>query len=103
MGVFANDMSHQAFENCDEYQSVAWEFVHNSSETLHKGKIDKLENCGVLGLRCVCEVPRSIFPEVDGWIDIDTQACRDLARSSSLEPQWVAKDALLMFDSVLVS
>lgn len=79
-----------------------WQVVGDCCDGLRRLKVERLQNCGVLGLRCVRETPaRSMFPEVDGWVDIscDGELCR---HSVAQDAEWIAKDALLMFDSVLV-
>uniref|UniRef100_A0A7S0ATR0 Uncharacterized protein n=1 Tax=Pyrodinium bahamense TaxID=73915 RepID=A0A7S0ATR0_9DINO len=82
--------------------SAAWQVVDGGPEALRRPKLERLQNCGVLGLRCVLEAPRQdLYPEVDGWVDVDSPAPVAAARCAA-EPRWVAKDALLMFDSVLV-
>lgn len=81
-------------------KASSWEVVANS-EALRQFKTDRLQNCGVLGLRCVLESPLpNRYREVDGWVDLQSG---DSAPTQQLsEPRWVARDALLMFDSVLV-
>jgi len=86
-----------------EMGAMPWQVVTEGSEVLRRLKVDRLQNCGVLGLRCVLEPPaHKPYPEVDGWIDLhDTNV--DIATEPFVsEPCWVARDALLMFDSVLV-
>jgi len=79
----------------------SWQVVGECCDGLRRLKVERLQNCGVLGLRCVRETPaRGIFPEVDGWVDISCDG--ELCRQSVAHPEWIAKDALLMFDSVLV-
>lgn len=114
----------------DEDCTAAWQVVHDGPEALRRLKVERLQNCGVLGLRCVLEGPRqeTCDFEVDGWVDIDAYlraakgeegtptnsvvptndehgVCED-SRGGIItrcgEAQWVAKDALLMFESVLV-
>lgn len=86
--------------------NAAWQVVEGGPEALRRLKVERLQNCGVLGLRCVLEEPLVLsYPEVDGWVDVDYQGARRASERCNLpgmEPQWVAKDALLMFDSVLV-
>jgi len=78
----------------------AWQVVGGGAEALRRPKLERLQNCGVLGLRCVLESPhQELYPEVDGWVDVDSPAPMSTRCG---EPRWVAKDALLMFDSVLV-
>jgi len=83
-----------------ENGTSSWQVVARSSGVLRSVKVERLQNCGVLGLRCVLEPPPPrLRPEVDGgWIDLDDSP----ATNASLESHWVARDALLMFDSVLV-
>jgi len=79
---------------------AAWQVVGSGPKALQRMKVERLQNCGVLGLRCVLEAPTpNLYPEVDGWVDIDSHVnyCSHFSH-----PQWVAKDALLMFDSILV-
>lgn len=77
-----------------------WQVVTGGSDALRTLKIERLQNCGVLGLRCVDESPaQRFYPEVDGWIDLD-ESHQDT--SAPFPSNWVARDALLMFDSVLV-
>lgn len=97
----------------DVEEEASWQVVHDGPEALRQLKVRRLQNCGVLGLRCVLEAP-SLGPTstVDGWIDISTfhhaEAGGHDGNAVSIipsrcgEPQWVAKDALLMFDSILV-
>lgn len=86
--------------------NAPWQVVEGGPEALRRLKVERLQNCGVLGLRCVLEEPLvTLYPEVDGWVDVDAQGARrasDRCRMDSLEKRWVAKDALLMFDSSLV-
>jgi len=92
----------------DEVSRLSWELVSSGPEALRRVKTERLQNCGVLGLRCELEPARpqtmagtcGLYPEVDGWIDVDARA--GASRCSDAEPRWIAKDALLMFDSVLV-
>lgn len=99
-------------QDCDGADSVVdefldesaatWQVVSGGSEDLRRLKVERLQNCGVLGLRCVLEEPaRELYPEVDGWVDIDSNTHVE-TMPYAIEPQWVAKDGLLMFDSVLV-
>lgn len=83
-----------------ENGTSSWQVVARSCGVLRSLKVERLQNCGVLGLRCVLEPPPPrLCPEVDGgWIDLDDSPAAD----ASLESHWVARDALLMFDSVLV-
>lgn len=87
-----------------EETSDPWQVVARSSETLRPLKTERLQNCGVLGLRCVLESPpQRLYPEVDGWVlpgDLDDSHTNQQAAMPG--PRWVARDALLMFDSVLV-
>jgi broad specificity phosphatase PhoE len=86
-------------EERDMMETTSWQVVARSSETLRRFKIDRLQNCGVLGLRCVVESPtQKPHPEVDGWIHLDEHSTEPYVA----KPRWVARDALLMFDSVLV-
>jgi len=86
----------------DAESTSAWQVVSGGSDELRRLKVDRLQNCGVLGLRCALEVPQQeLYQEVDGWVNIDSSV-PVAAAQCALEPQWVAKDALLMFDSVLV-
>merc|ERR1711904_12909 len=83
-----------------ESECAAWEVVDGGCESLRRLKVERLQNCGVLGLRCVLDSPsQELYPEVDGWVDIDSY--NKLARGPPcvVENRWVAKDALLMFDS----
>lgn len=83
-----------------EIGTSSWQVVARSCGVLRSVKVERLQNCGVLGIRCVLEPPPPrLCPEVDGgWIDLDDSP----ATNASLESHWVARDALLMFDSVLV-
>lgn len=98
-----------AWEIEERRASRCWQVVDGGSESLRRLKVERLQNCGVLGLRCVLEepAPRHPYEEVDGWVDLDTQGrpaeTEAAARQRAAETRWVAKDALLMFDSVLVS
>lgn len=86
----------------DSETAAAWQVVDGGSEALRRLKVERLQNCGVLGLRCVLETPqKELYPEVDGWVNIDSPI-PIAAGQCVAEPRWVAKDALLMFDSVLV-
>lgn len=86
----------------------SWSFVRAGPEALRTLKVERLQNCGVLGLRCELEAPSpEVYPEVDGWVDIDGQngggpGAAGVPVRCAPKPRWVAKDALLMFDSVLV-
>lgn len=89
-------------------RTSCWQVVDGGPEMLRRLKVERLQNCGVLGLRCVLESPAPRpSAEVDGWIDVDAEvsaeaeACDSTSRRS-IEQRWVAKDALLMFDSLLV-
>mmetsp|Transcript_56623 Transcript_56623/g.143364 ORF Transcript_56623/g.143364 Transcript_56623/m.143364 type:complete len:533 (+) Transcript_56623:159-1757(+) len=125
-----DDREEEEEEVEDEDCSATWQVVHEGPEALRRLKVERLQNCGVLGLRCVLEGPRqeTCDFEVDGWVDIDAylRAAKgeEAAPTNSVVPtndehgscedrrggiitrcgeaQWVAKDALLMFDSVLV-
>jgi len=137
-------------EDVDDDDNVAaWQVVQSGPEAMRRVKVDRLQNCGVLGLRCVLEAPR-LEPddfEIEGWVDIEAYVKADKDKDKGLdagfasdsnattpsapaaasrappaptpgaagvgsqrdrfmwrcgETQWVAKDAMLMFDSVLV-
>jgi len=80
----------------------AWQVVGDGPEALRQLKVERLQNCGVLGLRCLLEPPLvGGCGEVDGWVDVNSQPHAAVAQCA-MKPQWVARDALLMFDSVLV-
>merc|ERR1719476_982 len=49
-------------------ECTSWQVVVSDSEALRRPKVERLQNCGVLGLRCVLEVPRR---ELDGWVDVE--------------------------------
>lgn len=87
-----------------EDPDVVWQVVSGGSESLRRLKVDRLQNCGVLGLRCVeaqsDELHLGPFREVDGWIDLDPAS--GAVNNAVTDSRWVAKDALLMFESVLV-
>lgn len=78
--------------------SASWQVVSGGCQALRQVKTERLQNCGVLGLRCVREAPCPSYREIDGWIDIDGAGCPVAATDA----RWVAKDALLMFETVLV-
>jgi len=130
-GVRAGQFGDREEDFEDEDCAAAWQVIHDGPEALRRVKVERLQNCGVLGLRCVLEEPRheACDFEVDGWVDIDAYlraakgeestpangvvpandahgTCED-RRGGGIIPRcgeayWVAKDALLMFDSVLV-
>merc|ERR1712228_996686 len=51
-------------------EGSCWQAVDGGSKALLALlKKERLQNCGVLGLHCVLQVP-----EVDGFVDVDTQA-----------------------------
>lgn len=86
-----------------EESETSWAVVARSSDAMRTLKSDKLQNCGVLGLHCVLEAPmQRCYREVDGWIDLDESHAGSSPNQLLPEPRWVARDALLMFDSVLV-
>eukprot|EP00927_Polykrikos_kofoidii_P077981 TRINITY_DN74861_c0_g1_i1.p1 TRINITY_DN74861_c0_g1~~TRINITY_DN74861_c0_g1_i1.p1 ORF type:complete len:469 (-),score=73.26 TRINITY_DN74861_c0_g1_i1:111-1451(-) len=89
-------------ETDEEATGKCWQFVDGGSECMRRLKVERLQNCGVLGLRCVLEAPPlQPYPEVDGWVDIDAHLAASTDQGG-LEQMWIAKDAMLMFDSVLV-
>lgn len=76
-------------EDCGDISTTEWTVVGGGLETLHRVKDRRLQNCGVLGLRCVLEPsPRT--------------SCAEAVHPPGMELQWRAKDALLMFGTVLV-
>lgn len=70
---------------------ASWQVVDSGPHDLQRLKVERLQNCGVLGLRCVLEAP--LEDGLEEWEDLMPE------KNAS---RWVAKDALLMFDSVLV-
>lgn len=85
-------------EDEDGSPSASWQVVSGGCEALRQVKTERLQNCGVLGLRCVREAPNPSYREIDGWIDVDGTGCPVAATDA----RWVAKDALLMFETILV-
>lgn len=70
----------------------SWQVVRDGPSSLRRLKVERLQNCGVLGLRCEsAPQPAQADEPKDG----------DYTLLSPL--QWVAKDALLMFGSILVN
>lgn len=68
----------------------SWQVVRDGPSALRQLKVERLQNCGVLGVRCVSSRPPPT-PVEDGEYTV-------------VAPHhWVAKDALLMFGSVLVN
>jgi len=51
-----------------------WQVVHSGPQALWRLKVDRLQNCGVLGLRCVLEEPKPPEDEceADGWVDLNS-------------------------------
>eukprot|EP00913_Durusdinium_trenchii_P027377 g25684.t1 len=95
---------------------ASWQVVDSGPQDLQRLKVERLQNCGVLGLRCVLEANRSCVAELgilrsfgqSTQIDSFGQApledgledWLDLSTPEKNASRWVAKDALLMFDSV---
>lgn len=80
--------------------TCSWHVVEEGPEALRKLKVERLQNCGVLGLHCVLEAPPE-DTDADGWIDVNSDT-ELVPKNCGAGSQWVAKDALLMFGSVLV-
>jgi broad specificity phosphatase PhoE len=102
-GSFCTASSDVTLFDDDEEDCRRWQVVDGGSEALRQLKVERLQNCGVLGLRCVLEAPKLRTPlsEVMGWVDTHPEA--DVDTHPEADPRWVVKDALLMFDSVLVN
>lgn len=82
-------------EQLDIESSMSWQMIEGGPEALRQLKVERLQNCGVLGLRCVLEDPDQESLDNEGWV-----ALRDNCKSGGAS--WVAKDGLLMFGSELV-
>lgn len=88
-------------EDEEPENTCSWHVVEEGPEALRKLKVERLQNCGVLGLHCVLEAPAAEDTDADGWIDVNSDA-ELVPKPCCTGAQWVAKDALLMFGSVLV-
>lgn len=88
----------------DNECAAAWQVVNDGPEALRRMKVERLQNCGVLGLRCVLEEQQQDAEDPDsGWVDAGGEDDDSkLFGTRCGGTHWVAKDALLMFDSLLV-
>jgi len=97
-GASAASPSTVASEEEDGYHCLTsdpftnWQLLDSGPHDLQRLKVERLQNCGVLGLRCVLEAP--LEDGLEEW--------EDLMPVNNADGRWVAKDALLMFNSVLV-
>lgn len=97
-GASAASPSTVASEEEDGYHCLTsdpftnWQLLDSGPHDLQRLKVERLQNCGVLGLRCVLEDP--LEDGLEEW--------EDLMPVNNADGRWVAKDALLMFNSVLV-
>jgi len=86
----------------------SWQLLESGCEDLQRLKVERLQNCGVLGLRCVLEDSTdSLEIENEHEHDHDNENDWTIVSNEGLKPRrcpprWVAKDALLMFGSALV-
>jgi len=89
----------------DQVSSSAWQVVSSDSDSLRQLKIDRLQNCGVLGLRCVMDGYRCETLSDDEWVNVAASESSSSFTEVDFrhqEPQWWIRDAMLMFDTALV-
>mmetsp|Transcript_23730 Transcript_23730/g.43001 ORF Transcript_23730/g.43001 Transcript_23730/m.43001 type:complete len:418 (+) Transcript_23730:53-1306(+) len=76
--------------------TMSWQVVDDGPDSMRQLKLNRIQNCGVLGLRCELETRG----EFGGWIEVTSREDEELTPTNG---RWVVKDALLMFDSVLIN